>query len=308
MFISKQNISRLVLLLILGVAAWYIIAHREDFDAIRHINPSFLWPILLCVIVQHGVNGYMNKEFVRYFNVDLDINEWFGLALVSNMGNYLAPFRGGMAGRAVYLKKKHRLPYTRFMTLFIASYLLIFFFGGLLGALTMTGIFLTQGLFQWKLFVFFITLSAAVILFIVVFSRVRLPEGKKWGRISEAITGWKIISSNIDILWRICGAVIINYLLGAIQIYYGFISFGFAISPLAAWIVGLFSAFGLLLSITPGNLGIQETWVGFLSAFLGIGFNQGVMAQGLIRAVNMLVIFTLGPLYSYILTRKFSSE
>lgn len=304
MNLSKQNISRLVLFAFLIIAVWYIAGHREEFEAIRHIRLAFLWPIMISVLIQNGVNGYMNKEFVRYFEVNLVFTEWFGLAVVGAMGNYLAPLRGGVAGKAVYLKKKHHLPYTRFMTLFIAAYLVIFFLGGFLGALTMAGIYLFYGFFRWKLFFFFIALSGSVILFVLLFSRVRLPNGKVWGKISEAITGWKIISGNTGILWRICGAVIINYLLTAIQIYYAFISFGFSITPTAAWIMGILSALGLFLSITPGNLGVQEALIGFLAALFGIGFNQGVMAQGLIRAVNIIIVFSLGPLYSYLLTRK----
>lgn len=306
MSLSKQNISRLVFLIFLFIVSLYIIGHLEEFRAIRHISFVFLVPILISVLIQHGINGYMNKEFVRYFNVELDFTEYFGLAIVGSMGNYLTPLRGGAAGRAVYLKKKHNLPYTRFMTLFIAGYLVIFFLGGLLGAQTMIGIYRTRS--HLKLLIFFVALSVAVVLFVLVFSRVRLPEGRFFSKISEAITGWEIISGNTGILWRISGAVVANYLLVAIQIYYAFTALGFSISPVAAWFMGLLSVFGLFISITPGSLGIQEALVGFLATFFGIGFNQGVMAQGLIRIVNMAVIFSLGPFFSYILTKKLASE
>jgi uncharacterized protein (TIRG00374 family) len=306
MFLSKQNFSRLVLFIILVIAAWYITAHLEEFKAIQHIQPKYLWPILICVLMQNAVNGYMNKEYVRYFDIELDFTEWFGLAIVGAMGNYLTPLRGGAAGRAIYLKKKHDLPYTRFMTLFIASYLVIFFLTGVLGAITMMGVSQVQGFLQ--LFGFFVALSGGVLLFVLIFSRINLPQWKIWAKVSEAMTGWKILSANKEILWRICAAVVVSYFLVAIQMYYAFLAFGFSISPIAAWLVGLFSTLGLLISITPGSLGIQEALVGLLAAFFGIGFNQGVIAQGLIRVVNIVIIFSLGPLYSYFLTKKLTSE
>lgn len=299
MALSKQNLSRLVLLIVIGIAAWYIAGHLEEFRAILHIRAIYLWPIIISVLLQNIVNGYISKEFVLYFDVELDFTEWFGLAVVGAMGNYLTPFRGGAAGRAVYLKKKHELPYTKFMTLFIANYLVVFFLAGVLGAQTLMGI---DG--YSKLFTFFIALSGSVVLFILIFSRIKLPEGRFLSKLSEAITGWKIISANRRILWRICGAVVVNYILVAVQMYYAFTALGFPISPASAWLMGLFSSLGLIISITPGSLGIQEGMVGILAAMFGIGFNQGVMAQGLIRIINIAIIFTLGPLYSYFLSRK----
>ncbi len=300
--LSKQNLSRLVLFAVLVIAVWYIAGHKDEFRAILHIRAAYLWPIFISVLLQNIVNGYISKEFVLYFDVELDFTEWFGLSIVGAMGNYLTPFRGGAAGRAVYLKKKHELPYTQFMTLFIANYLVVFFLAGVLGAQTLMGI---DG--YSKLFIFFIALSGSVVLFILIFSRIKLPQGRYWTKTSEAITGWKIISANKRILWRICGAVVVSYILVAVQMYYAFVALGFPINPSSAWLMGLFSSLGLIISITPGSLGIQETLVGILAAMFGIGFNQGVMAQGLIRVVNIIIIFSLGPLYSYFLSRKLTS-
>jgi hypothetical protein len=64
------------------------------------------------------------------------------------------------------------------------------------------------------------------------------------------------------------------------------------------------TSFSLLVRITPGNLGIQEAVVSLSSGLLGIGTGQGLLVSLLIRVATMIPTFTLGPVFSFLLTRK----
>lgn len=60
-------------------------------------------------------------------------------------------------------------------------------------------------------------------------------------------------------------------------------------------------AFSVLIKITPGSLGITEGIIVFGAQIFDITTAQSLLAAGLIRVVNLALIFTLGPIYNYVL-------
>lgn len=62
----------------------------------------------------------------------------------------------------------------------------------------------------------------------------------------------------------------------------------------------------LLVAITPGNLGIQEgIIVLFVSKVLEVGTAEAIVSAFITRAVYFIFLAITGPLYSYVLLRKF---
>jgi uncharacterized membrane protein YbhN (UPF0104 family) len=83
---------------------------------------------------------------------------------------------------------------------------------------------------------------------------------------------------------------------------------GHTISFAAALVTSLLLAFSILMNITPGNIGIQEAIISVSSELLGSGAGLGLIVALLIRATTLVVVFTLGPIFSFVLTRELADH
>ncbi len=305
----KQRITQIVILLpiVLGLT-YYIISHWSEFSLISQIKPLFLLPLVLLVSSILFFNGLLTKLFVGLFGTELTPREWFGLSAITAMANYLTPFRGGAAGKALYLKKKHNFPYTTFLATFSAYYLLVFSMGSALGLLTLTLLYLIYQLADWRLFSFFLIVSLAI-WGAFKFSNY-IPKGnsrifKRWRNL---IQGWQDIKGDKIFLIKVCFIIFILYMIGSLQFYCAYRAISHKIPYLLALFIAILTSFSLFISLTPGNLGIQESVIALLSKLLGLGFNEGLLVAGLLRVVMICVVFTFGPICSYMLTKSFQAE
>jgi uncharacterized membrane protein YbhN (UPF0104 family) len=71
-----------------------------------------------------------------------------------------------------------------------------------------------------------------------------------------------------------------------------------------ALLIALLTSLSIVVSITPGNLGVQEVVVGLTSGLLRGSVDQGVLASLLIRVAALFPAFGLGPVFSALLVRR----
>ena len=60
----------------------------------------------------------------------------------------------------------------------------------------------------------------------------------------------------------------------------------------------------MVVSITPGNLGVREAFLGFLSMILGHAFDAGVVASGIIRAGGFIAHLLFGSIGIFYFKKK----
>ena len=96
-------------------------------------------------------------------------------------------------------------------------------------------------------------------------------------------------------------------LLSAAKLYWAFISIGIEVHWLKILLVQFFSGFLLVISITPGNLGIKEGIIALLARVLDISLEQAILGALVDRVMMMIVIFALGIVYSRLLFKKLNS-
>jgi uncharacterized protein (TIRG00374 family) len=208
-----------------------------------------------------------------------------------------------MAARAIYLKKKHKFPYVHFLATLSAIYVIIFLIGSLFGLISMFFIWLYYGLFNWIAFllfdiIFLITMS------IIILSP-KLPESKnKWlNRFIKVINGWHLVKNNKKVIFTTALISLIQLVLGAVNTIILYSIFGIEIGFFKALFIAAIGSIAILVSLTPGNLGVGDAIAVFSAAVIGIGLTEAVAATILGRAVNLLIIFILGPIFSYILLK-----
>ena len=106
---------------------YYGYKHLNDFKQLSLVSPELLVIIVLITLVNLFLNGYAFDILLTPYNVKLNKKEKLLVPLMTNFYNYITPFRGGMAARAVYLKKKYNFKYTDFLGTMMSAYILMFF-------------------------------------------------------------------------------------------------------------------------------------------------------------------------------------
>jgi uncharacterized membrane protein YbhN (UPF0104 family) len=158
--------------------------------------------------------------------------------------------------------------------------------------------------------VFFILVVGVISIFFL-FPSIKFPGDDKSffvAHINEALSGWDLIRKDAALLFTIVVYTAVNIAVNGLSFWIAYSALGAAVPFTSALLVSLFISFSLLINVTPGNIGVQEAIVGLSSGLLGLGAGLALVAAILVRASALLVAFTLGPIFSVLLSRKLRSS
>lgn len=291
-----------------SLISWYLIRNPDSFIHLQRVSLSDFFSLLLLRVLFLMVNGLILKAYASKFMVHLNHHEWIGLSFITPLGNYIAPFSGGMLFRAGYLKLKHNLSLTKFTILLTANYLLTFWCVAITGL--MSSIYLiTQSVYiPWHVPFFF----GCIALILMILKSLPLPEfsSRYWviKKIGEATDGLKLLIQDKPLLIQIIFYIFLNVIANGLSFYVAFQSIGIDIFFSQSLIISLITVFSLLINITPANLGIQEAVVSFASTSLKMGVGEGLIVALIIRATTMILVFTIGPVFLHSLSKIPSAD
>lgn len=299
----KKVISISILIIIIGLFAYYVSKHISDFAELKLANPWMIVLLAALTLISSTLTGMVTDSLVSVFGIKLKIREWFGLSITTTFYNMITPFRGGMVARAAYLKEKHGFPYTNFLAALAGTYVIDFLVASFLGLISLWLLFNQSGVFNWIVLAIFIAFFVPL-LCIVIFSP-RFPEVKnKWAnRFIRVLNGWNLIRKSKRTILTSSTRAVLQMMIGTAAGIVSYGLFGIHITFAQALFLTTLGTFGILISITPAGLGIQEAIAVFSALVIGIGPAQSLPVALLGRAVGMIVIFTLGPIFSYILLK-----
>jgi len=314
----------LLVALIVAWGAWYVASHSEELEEVESIAPGWLLLLLTLATIKIGCMGLFTKFVVSALGIELGFVEWFGITAMSAMANYLTPFRGGAAVRAVYLKLHHGLPYSFFVSTLSALYLLSFATSAVLGLLAEVTLRLRYGVSDTSTVVFsIIVLLLPVVLFALARWAPRLSEQRTnetatrgssgWpARVvhrgveiaRQVVEGWRLISSKpAKLLWLVC-ASLLNAGVTLLMIHTAFVAVGVRLPLLESLVLSSLFMISSLIPLTPSGLGVAEIAVVMASQDLGVRGPLGVLSAGLNRTVMILISILWGTLFTYVLSRR----
>ena len=293
-----------ILLVLIVLAVLYLERNFEDFSELRFVSPMIILALILLFIFGYFLIGLTTKQLIKPLKINLGYFESFALSIVTGFYNLITPLRGGMAVRAVYLKKKHNFSYTNFFSSLSASYVLIFLSAGIMGLLSSGIIYLKEDIFSPIVSLIFLGVSLSL-LFVIIFSP-RMNEGKGFilDKIAKILNGWYLIRKDRGLLFFITIISIFQLLLSSLMLYLEFYVFGIEISFVKALFLSSIGLLGLIIAITPAGLGIQEAVAVFSASTIGISPVESLSVALLGRGVSVVVLFVLGPIFSWVLMRK----
>lgn len=302
--LHKKLLGILVLLALIAWLVYYGISNYESFKEVSFVNPWLLVIVAIVLVVSYIPGSLVNYYTFLPLGLRLKALESYGLAIITGFYNLITPFRGGMAVRAVYLKKKYDFTYANFLATLTASYVLIFFIAALLGLISVAGIYISTGIINWLILTLFAGIFA--ILFVVIVFSPKIPQSRYnfINKFINVLNGWHTIRKDRRVVLGIAVMSLLQILLGALSFYFQFKVFGIDIGASAAIFLAVMGALSLLISITPAGLGINEAIIVFSASTLGITPVQSLSAALAGRLVSFVVLFILGPIFSYTLLRK----
>ncbi len=300
----KKSITISVYLVLFILVAIFLKNNYEEFIGIPKI--SFLYFSLMISIsfISMYTNGQRVKLFADYYNIKLKFREWFGLAAVTTMGNYLTPFRGGVAARAFYLKKIHNFPYKSFLTTMAASYIMRFLVYSLFGIILSIFTLSYYNIFNIWIFIIFIGLflfSLFLVLFSPTFSN---KENKFFNWIIQVINEWKPISKDYKLLFKLAIFEFLFVSFMGIRLFFSYKAFNLSVPLMVVLIIAILSTLSIFLALTPAGLGVTELVITLSSTFIGLTAVEGVYVALLDRLSSVIVAFSFGIISSYILMRN----
>tara|TARA_Y100000310_G_scaffold239808_1_gene243542 strand:+ start:5042 stop:5959 length:918 start_codon:yes stop_codon:yes gene_type:complete len=299
----KNILSKIIFIIIIIVSFIFIKNNLNEFSSIPKFSLIYIWPMIILSLLTIFVNGLRVKLFGGYYNINLKVNEWFGLSAITTMGNHLTPFRTGVAARALYLKKVHKFPYTSFLTTMAASYILRFFIYGLFG-IVLSLIILRDYIFFNILFSALVLITIFPFIVFLIFPIFKKTKNNFINKIIKILNEWNVMRKNYRFLFKIVLLDISILLIRAFRLFFAFKAFSFDVPFILILLISVFSMLSVFISLTPAGLGIVEGIVAFSSEVVGIGFVGGVYASVLDRIIAVIIIFILGPIFSYRLMRN----
>lgn len=305
---TSKIISVLILFLILALAFFFIYKNLSDFKSLTIVSPHLIFYIIIFFIINYIIIGIILKELIYPMDVKLSLKEAFQISVVTGFYNLITPFRGGMAARALYLKKKHNFSYSSFFATLSASYVLTFLIAGFLGLLSTYLIYSKEGILSIPLLILFLGAFTSMLLIITVSPKFKPSKNNYINKFINVINGWHLIKSKIKLILTISILTAMQILISSYMLQLQFQVFGIEISFMKCLFLSSIGALSILIAITPANLGIAEAITVFSALTIGISAAQSLSAAILGRLIQTIILFILGPIFSYILIKPLNSE
>jgi uncharacterized protein (TIRG00374 family) len=299
-FIKKSwgVIKILLTLVVLGLFVLYFINNQQDFEA---VFATSLWIVLLLLglnSLHFFINGLFVLCLLKGFGHRISGMESFYISIISSFGNYFIPMQGGAAIRSVYLKKTLNFPYAHFIASLYGNYIVIFGVNALFALITLSLIHFRISAVPLPLFAFFGLMLIAMVILALVRFRVHLGEvgnSKVMRKILEVLSrilqGWEMISRKKTLLMGLVWITIGNFIVMTAIYALEFFTLGIQGNLLTILLYNCLAGVSLLISLTPGALGIREGIFFLTSDVLGIS-NEEIMQLALLdRGVTVLTLF-----------------
>ncbi len=296
------GISSIFLVLFLLLLLLY--NNQEDIERIKNVRQSFIILIILLTLIEFYINGYMIKILLEPFNIRVKLKEFLSLSLITTFGNYLAFFRAGTSAKAVYLKKYHNLPFSSFIAASGAGYVVTLLVYGLLGIIFSLLMLFSHDLFNKILFYLFLIIFIGSILSILYFPKIPSANNFILRQIYNVLDGWHKLRKNHHFILHFSIISFLLYIISTAKLYLLYLSLSYEISISAALFLSLLANISILFSITPAGLGIREAMLAFTSQLLDIGIKSGIYVSALERAITIILISILTPVFTYMLYKK----
>ena len=285
---------------VLAGLGWYVWHARQDLAIITRFDLRYLAPMLAVPLLSLWVNGWIGKELVGEFGVRLGGFEAYALSTVNALGNYLPIPQPGAVARGVYLKRVHQLSYSTYAASVAVTYVSSLALYGLVGLAGLAGLWMTGQTVPRPLWLIFAGLSASLLMFTPLSTKMPLPRRLAGFREGLATLGRHHLLAKIVVLQLLLIALTATGLWLACLALPG----GGGVNWFMGLMIGLLVMASGVANVTPGNLGVEQAAAMFTAHLLKIRPEVGFLASSLFRVMAIVVVFAIGPLLAAWLAKQ----
>lgn len=300
MKLIKRYMSLILTLGFLALFVWYGLTHTEMFEDIFNIA---IWALVLIVVgklINIWTTGLFTKWTVEAFTDTLSQAEAFVVAVLTAIGNFFGPLFGGLGIRAVYLKKYHALPYSKFSSTLIGYYLMMFLFNSLLAVAGI--LLLPRG--DHTTFLLLIFGGWALLFLLLMFAKLPkrerlagLEKNKFAAKIIKTLydieDGWRAMVSKRKLVFQMLVLAAVNLATLYFVNYVEFTALHIQVSAASMMLYTAIVQASLLISLTPGAVGLRETILIVIGGTLGLTNEQIVQVAILDRGIYFIMLGVL---------------
>jgi uncharacterized protein (TIRG00374 family) len=298
--------SRVATAAFLILFAIYAVNNRDALSGLLMVSWATLLHVALGRLMIFFSDGMFVKWAAEAFTKRLSAGEGIYVGILSAVGNFFGPLLGGAAIRAVYLRRVHDLPYTKFTSTLMVYYVILFAinfalaFGGVLTLETDQTPYLLIAIFAGGL------LSLLASVFIHLPRRLRNDDPRR-SKVTRRILkylvdiedGWRRMLAMPWLLVRVAGLAALSVVAQFLIAYVSFDAIGADISWAALAVYVAIVTISLLIAVTPGAIGIREAMLLLVSGTLGVTGSNIIEVAVIDRGVTFALLLVL-----FIVTRN----
>jgi len=300
--IFKRIISLVILTIFFIWLGFYIYKNSSDFKKIFFLDWHYLFFMSITYMLFLLSNGYILKIVTNKLGVKINIWEGFYLSIINSFFNLIAPFKGGYLVQAVYMKKKYKFNYTKFVISMAGFNIVLFLVISFLILLLTLYLFLKYQIFNFILTALFILIFLSLLFIIIFTPTIRPSEKLLIKKFSEIIEGWNSLKKDKILLFKLFTASTIYVFMGIVFMFFSFLSIGLSVAFTKVFYLYLVSRLSFVFSITPAYLGIHEAVLVITAAVVSVSASNILLVAFIDRGVGfiflglMMGFFNLLPL------------
>lgn len=288
-------LQNLLAVVIVGGFAWYLWHNRSLLESVLSVSPSALVGVALGIVLTWLVSSAQGWLMYRAEGVRIGFWENFLLNVAGVMVNHL-PLRLGTVIRLRYLKTVHGFSYARSVSIVGIRLVLLVTATGILGLAGTVGIALAGGRLSIELCLVFgslIVLAGLASYRSPPLSERETRPHRIWNDFSS---GFAAMRERPLVTVQVLALVLIQLLLAAWRFSLTLDAVGAEAPAMLLIVLAPAATLSSFVSIVPGNLGIREALMGYITLATGFEFNDGLFAGAVDRAVLLGLAFSLGTL------------
>lgn len=295
-----KYISMIITIIVLTLFGVYIYNNPEILNTVLNSNPLLVISIMVLYLILFFLEGVFIQSTLKIFNKEIGIKESYYLSTISRIGNYLLPLRAGAVFRATYLKNKYHFEYTKFLSTLYTYYILLFLLNSIFAIFTLLFKYLQEGISYPLVSLFFIGIFISMLILILARKPVQikgLPKiaEKVFNILSKFITSWDTIVKSKEHFKTLLLLTLGNIVFSGIINYIEFLSMGIKTTFLNIVLYTCLSGVSLLISITPGSIGLREGIFVLTSESIGLSEEQimqlALLDRGIMFVLLLLLLF-----------------
>ena len=286
----SNYISAIVLLTFAILVYWYVHENWHLFKNIALINPYAIIGVLLLILFNIYAVGMTLEIAVEPHGVELTQNEIFGLAMVSRFANHTLPAGIGASLRAFYLKKNHGVSYTEFASSISVSVALQFVVTGSMALLIYYWYVSTISDSDGLLMLLGLCVVAVIFLFPVnwIIKYIPASKNKFYQKIYDLGKLYATIRSSPQVFLRSAFWILVSVFSAALSIYLLYYSLDYSVEIYKVIFISSMGVWGMLVSLTPGNIGIREGLMTVGAGLMGVSIPETLIVALVFRLLTFL--------------------